>query len=346
MTHSQSGIQDSPARDSSWEKDKPDQGTCDCESQYRSGFSHSEDGGDIDMEGNDTFLMLWRKITECVLWESNEPYTKREAWIDILLMTRYKKEPKRVVIKGKVLFYQRGECLRSLRSWAKRWYWTVPRVKRYLLYLQKLEMIRLENVTVTSRIIVVNYKSYNKKRTPTVTETSRERYGSVTGAFPNNKGNKGNKVPTKEEEATADIFEEFEINPLTADLLKRPEIKGRFKNLNRESFNRLIVDLLEKHARLDVIHQFDSLFDWLANNMNGIKRKNLISTARNWFDNYSKRSSGKASKRVGVRESPTKINPRNRLSVSSDELNMMTEEEYKEYKITKKLPERILDMRE
>ena len=119
------------------------------------------------------YLKLFRKIEDNEFWQESRVFSKAEAWIDILLHAQHQKTPKKVVLGTKVFIQNRGECLKSLSTWAKRWNWTKSRVSRVLHMFQECNMIGIKNETKTIRITVLNYAYYAEWRNDNGTEVKR-----------------------------------------------------------------------------------------------------------------------------------------------------------------------------
>jgi len=130
------------------------------------------------------YIALHRKIQDNFLWREKRVFSKAEAWIDLLMETRWKTEPKEFVIKNKRLVCNYGECLYSLETWARRWGWNKTKVRRVLDLFQKCSMIEYKNETVTVRIRVCNYERYDIKRNDFDSEVKRKRNGSETEVKP------------------------------------------------------------------------------------------------------------------------------------------------------------------
>ena len=80
------------------------------------------------------WICLHRKILDSDIWGYDcEPYTKREAWIYILLNTSRKEH--KCIINNTIVTVNRGEYLVSLRYLATAWRWSVNKVRRYLTLL-------------------------------------------------------------------------------------------------------------------------------------------------------------------------------------------------------------------
>ncbi len=110
------------------------------------------------------FILLYRKARQNFLWEPGRPRTKFEAWLDILLEAQHSYESQPVLVKGTLLHCHRGECLKSLESWAQRWGWSKTKTRNYLKSLENETMIVLKSERKTTRLSVVNYDTYQISR--------------------------------------------------------------------------------------------------------------------------------------------------------------------------------------
>lgn len=127
---------------------------------------------------NGGFVAIFRKIRDNFLWEPSRERTRFEAWIDLTMETQHSFELQPVHLKGRLLYCRRGQSLKSLDTWAKRWGWTKSKVERFFRTLEKNGMITRESEGITTRLSVVNYDIYNPGRNGDVTGTKRtpERY--------------------------------------------------------------------------------------------------------------------------------------------------------------------------
>lgn len=136
------------------------------------------------MEG---WIQLHRQIRENWLW--SDP-VKLKWWIDLLMEANHKDQE--VAIGFKVFKCSRGQTIKSLKTWAQRWRVSKSVVRNFLTMLEKQHMIRTENETVTTRITICKYDSYQTNQNGNGTETERIKNALRTQGDPNNNGNNDN----------------------------------------------------------------------------------------------------------------------------------------------------------
>ena len=113
------------------------------------------------------FICLHRSIMDEKWFK--EPFTKGQAWIDMLLMAAYKNTT--VEIRGISVSLKRGQLAMSEETYSKRWQWHRSKVRRYLDYLasESLMQIKVNTTNVTSVVTIVNYEKYQAAERKTST---------------------------------------------------------------------------------------------------------------------------------------------------------------------------------
>jgi len=105
------------------------------------------------------WIKIHRKFVDHWLYtKEKRPFTFREAWIDILLSVNHKKE--KINFGYHLVQCNPGESLKSIKTWADRWRWSQPRVRRFLKLLKKDKMILIKNEQITTRLIICNWETY------------------------------------------------------------------------------------------------------------------------------------------------------------------------------------------
>lgn len=106
------------------------------------------------------WISLHRKILDNWIWKSNEPFDKRSAWIDLLLMVNHKVE---IIEFGKnKIEIERGQKITSLDKLAERWKWSRHKVSDFLNRLEKENMIVQIRDTKKTLVCILNYDKFQK----------------------------------------------------------------------------------------------------------------------------------------------------------------------------------------
>jgi len=104
------------------------------------------------------WICVHRCIQDCSIWESNEPYDRRSAWIDLLLSANH--DDKLITFNGGPMTIKRGQYLTSVRKLAERWNWSNDRTLRYLRLLESLGMIHKDSDRCRTLLTIENYSVY------------------------------------------------------------------------------------------------------------------------------------------------------------------------------------------
>ena len=141
-----------------------------------------------------TFIKLDRAILNHWLWKE-KPFSKGQAWIDLLLIANYADEKK--LDGDTVMIYKRGSIPRSVASLANRWGWNRKTVKNFLLALQMDGMVTVDGTTHGTTVTIENYGKFQDVRT-----TKRTTTGQPTGQPRDNRGTqyKNNKESKERKE--------------------------------------------------------------------------------------------------------------------------------------------------
>lgn len=104
------------------------------------------------------WIKLHRKIFDCPVWNNNEPFDKRSAWIDLLLSASHKDV--KLLFGTKTVVICRGSFMFSIEKLCDRWSWSRNKVKRFLNLLEREQMVTTERTTQGTLIKIVNYDSF------------------------------------------------------------------------------------------------------------------------------------------------------------------------------------------
>lgn len=104
------------------------------------------------------WIYLHRQIQDCSIWLDDEPFDRRSAWVDLLLLANHR--DKEIIFNGHPIVIQRGQYLTSVRKLAERWRWGKDRTLRYLRLLEELQMIKRESDTHRTLLTIEKYSVY------------------------------------------------------------------------------------------------------------------------------------------------------------------------------------------
>ena len=144
------------------------------------------------------WIKLHRQLNNHWLYTEKRKFSKLEAWIDILFTVNF--ADTKTVIKGKLIEVKRGESILSLDSWSKRWNWDKSAVRRFFDLLQSDGMIVLKSETVTTRLTICNYESYQSEETKSETQMKRKRNADETHSTPIKEGKKNKECKEGKED--------------------------------------------------------------------------------------------------------------------------------------------------
>ncbi len=128
------------------------------------------------MEG---WISIHRQLQEHWIWKSKEPFDKRSAWIDLLMLANHQTE--KIEFDKEFIEVERGQRITSLEKLAKRWKWSRHKVSDYLNQLEQdgmLVQIRDNKKTLVS---IVNYDKYQVKEKVLDMSVDMQKVRSRTG---------------------------------------------------------------------------------------------------------------------------------------------------------------------
>ena len=137
------------------------------------------------MSKGNGYILLHRRICDSYLW-SDKPFTKGQAWIDLLLLANH--TDKEEFIKGALVCVKRGQTIRSRQFFAERWGWNVKTVDRFLEGLKKRKMVDYIGTAQGTLVTVDNYEIYQSAR-----NTKGTPKGSADGTADGTRTNNVNK---------------------------------------------------------------------------------------------------------------------------------------------------------
>jgi len=182
------------------------------------------------------WVAIHRSICENDLWFL-EPFTKAQAWIDLLLNANHKDGE--INIRGNIIHIKRGQIGWSQITMAKRWRWSRQKVRRFLEYLIIEQMISIDNSEITPRqlrkTIQQNRQQKKSKLTSITTIINYEQYQTLQQTlqqtiqqkdnrrYINNNDNNDNNIPKGMGQAQS--YGNSDINKFIKGVNKYLEVK-------------------------------------------------------------------------------------------------------------------------
>lgn len=120
------------------------------------------------MEG---YIKLSRKFFSNDMWNEARTFSSCEAWLDLIQSARFEATPRMESIGGREVSYTRGQYPASIRFLSKRWHWTERKVRTFLAFLRRENMITLSKEQGMNIITLVKYNEYNGTPSDTSDDT-------------------------------------------------------------------------------------------------------------------------------------------------------------------------------
>lgn len=104
------------------------------------------------------WIKLHRQLQDCWIWNENEPFDRRSAWVDLLLLANH--ADKKIMFNGELITIGKGQYLTSVRKLADRWGWGKDKCVKFLRTLETDSMIVKSSDTKKTLLTIVNYSNY------------------------------------------------------------------------------------------------------------------------------------------------------------------------------------------
>lgn len=108
------------------------------------------------------WIKIHRQITDNIIWKSPEPFDKRSAWIDLIMMANHERN-EFINHRGRTITIESGQLLTTTNNLAVRWHWSANKVRRYLRLLNEQGMCTINGTTDGTVLTLVKYGVYQGK---------------------------------------------------------------------------------------------------------------------------------------------------------------------------------------
>lgn len=172
------------------------------------------------VDPNKNWIKLNRSLINNEMW-CNEPFTRGQAWVDLLMLANY--EEGHIRVRGNRVDLARGQVGWSQEKLALRWKWSRKKVSNFLKELEESEQqIAQHKNNVSSVITIVNYEKYQQREQ----QKAQHENGKGPAEEPQGNTNKNNqerkKVKNEEKEPKSSRFTPPSIE----------EVKAYFQEIN------------------------------------------------------------------------------------------------------------------
>lgn len=108
------------------------------------------------------WIKLYRQIQDNMLWTESEPFDRRSAWIDLIMMANV--QSKEIMYRGQIITIKRGQVYTSIRKLATRWRWSRDKVNRFIKTLIKAHMVEHNTRTTNATLLtIVKYGDFQSR---------------------------------------------------------------------------------------------------------------------------------------------------------------------------------------
>ena len=104
------------------------------------------------------YIPLYRSIQDHWIWDNDEPFSKGQAWIDLLLSANH--EEKKINIGMTVVTINPGQMWTSYQKLARKWGWSYKKVVRYISMLKSDGMIGADGTPNGTLITLLNWDDF------------------------------------------------------------------------------------------------------------------------------------------------------------------------------------------
>ena len=106
------------------------------------------------------WIKLHRQIRDCWIWQDKEPFDRRSAWVDLLLMANH--ADGKVMFNGRMVEVPAGSFITSETKLAARWKWSRKKVDGFLMGLESGHSLAHIKNSKSTMIFIENWGKYQE----------------------------------------------------------------------------------------------------------------------------------------------------------------------------------------
>ena len=119
------------------------------------------------------WIKIDRGLLDSAIWNDNEAFNKRAAWIDLLLLANY--EDTEQFVGYELIKIPRGTYMTTIRDLSDRWKWSRHKVANFLQFLESQKMVTVKSDTKKTLITIVKYRNFQDAAKTKGTQKGHER---------------------------------------------------------------------------------------------------------------------------------------------------------------------------
>ena len=238
------------------------------------------------------YIKLQRDLKDHWIWESDERFTKRDAFVDIIFRCNHRCV--RVPIGGKLTLVKRGQFISSNLKLGEAWKWDEKTVRRFMLLLQQECMVSFFPTNKYTLYEVTNYAEHQSVDTVAVQPVKRR---AKAEQMPSKSRTNAEQAPTNNNDLIM-INNDKEIKDIYSDVVF----------LTKDEYQKLLKQFGEK----DTLEKISNLSLYVQSK--GVKYKSHYATILSW----ERKNAGKT----------VQFKPQQTPQYANFEQRSYTEEEY------------------
>jgi len=245
------------------------------------------------------YIKIWREIQETKIWDTDEPFDRRSAWIDLLLMANYR--------DNNISKVKRGQIPVSLRALAERWNWGKDKTLKYLRELESEGMIVRKSGGHGTLLTIVKYDDYQlpaDTQPPTKQTPNRQPNRRPSATLEESKeGEESILSDSYESDARTYVrgiknaVDAWNAIPWTENVIRMDPSSKRYKNIKariKEYGEEAVVECISRAGKSAFLRNSNWFnFEWL------VKPNNFVKVIEN---RYERDFEGKSRNADGVEE--------------------------------------------
>lgn len=104
------------------------------------------------------WIKIYRQIFYSDIWTDSEPFDRRSAWIDLIMLANH--SDNKIILDNQIVVIKKGQLVTSIRKLAERWHWGNTKTVNFLKLLESDGMIAKTQDTRKTVLTIVNYGKF------------------------------------------------------------------------------------------------------------------------------------------------------------------------------------------